>query len=126
MNYFTNDVLGGKINDPDALEATAVSAQFRRALFEIGPNQGWVDPAYDMYYNSLSSTLAAQLYALSNGSYVNEWSTIPRTYDDFSDWKYRFWVSACRDTPTKHMGSHTKPNTSRTNILAPLITMTTT
>ena len=82
MNYFTNDVLGGKINDADAMATTAVSPQFRRAYFEIGPNQGWVDPAYDEYYNPLSSALAAQLYELSNGSYVNEWSTIPGQYND--------------------------------------------
>lgn len=90
MNFFANNVLGGAVGDT-AEKDTAVGGGFRRALFEIGPNEAWVDPAYDSYFNSLSASLSKDLYNLSNASYVNEWSTIPNEYNDFPDWKTRFW-----------------------------------
>ena len=95
MNYFTNDVLGGVIPDADPSGTTAISPEFRAALFEIGPNQGWIDPAYDEYFNSLTSALAEDLYKISNASYVNEWSSVPGSYDDFPEWKGIICVCMC-------------------------------
>lgn len=86
---YYNNVLGGNVPERAGPE-TSVSQAFRDAVFEVGPNAYWDDPDIDAAIIETSAAIARGLNALSDSSYLNEWSST-RGANVMIDWQKRFW-----------------------------------
>lgn len=87
---YYNNVLGGAVRETGRDGETSVTDAFREALFELGPNAYWADPALDDAIIEASADLARGLNAISDSSYLNEW-TSSKGANVMVDWRHRFW-----------------------------------